>query len=182
VPAAAVPETLTARLRCRRPTPGDAAAYRALLLDPAVQRWLRPPPLRPMRPEQAEEILARDVRHWAEHGYGPWLLRDRTTDALVGRAGLSWTTATGEFAVELAWALRPDRWGTGLATEAAQAAVARARALGIDEVVAFTLPANVASRRVMEKAGLRYERDFEHVGLPHVLYRLPPPDGPPDPA
>ena len=179
MPAAAVPEPLTARLRCLRPTPGDAAGYRALLLDPAVQHWLRPRPLQPMHAEQAEEILTRDVRHWAEHGYGPWLLRDRGTDALVGRAGLSWTTATGEFAVELAWALLPDRWGAGLATEAARAAVARARSLGIDEVVAFTVPTNLASRRVVEKAGLRYERDFEHVGLPHVLYRLPPPGGSP---
>jgi [ribosomal protein S5]-alanine N-acetyltransferase len=38
--------------------------------------------------------------------------------------------------------------------------------------VAFTLPDNVASRRVMEKVGFRYEREVEHVDLPHVLYRL----------
>ena len=182
MPEAAVPQTLTTRLRCLRPTPADADDYRVMLLDPAVQRWLRPAPLHPMSEEQADEILTRDVHHWAEHGYGPWLLRDRTTDALVGRAGLSWTTASGEFAVELAWALLPDRWGTGLATEAARAAVARAQTLGIDEVVSFTIPTNVASRRVMEKAGLRYERDFEHAGLPHVLYRLPPPASRPTPA
>lgn len=39
------------------------------------------------------------------------------------------------------------------------------------ELVAFTLPHNAASRRVMEKAGFAYERDTEHAGLPHVLYR-----------
>jgi RimJ/RimL family protein N-acetyltransferase len=38
--------------------------------------------------------------------------------------------------------------------------------------VSFTLPHNAASRRVMEKAGLTYERDITHAGLPHVLYRL----------
>ena len=39
------------------------------------------------------------------------------------------------------------------------------------EIVAFTRPDNVASRRVMEKADFVYERDVLHVGLPHVLYR-----------
>jgi RimJ/RimL family protein N-acetyltransferase len=43
--------------------------------------------------------------------------------------------------------------------------------LGLEEIVAFTLPHNVASRRVMEKVGFRYERDIEWAGLPHVLYR-----------
>ena len=42
--------------------------------------------------------------------------------------------------------------------------------LGLDRVVAFTLPDNVASRRVMAKAGFIYGRDIEHAGLPHVLY------------
>ena len=38
-------------------------------------------------------------------------------------------------------------------------------------VVAFTLPDNTASRRVMEKLGMTYERDIVHADLPHVLYR-----------
>ena len=35
----------------------------------------------------------------------------------------------------------------------------------------MTLPDNVASRRVMEKIGLRFDRDVNHRGLAHVLYR-----------
>jgi ribosomal-protein-alanine N-acetyltransferase len=45
--------------------------------------------------------------------------------------------------------------------------------LGLDRLVAFTLPDNVASRRVMEKSGFIYERHIEHAGLPHVLYGHP---------
>jgi RimJ/RimL family protein N-acetyltransferase len=44
--------------------------------------------------------------------------------------------------------------------------------LGLIDVVCFTLPANRASRRVMEKAGFEYERDVVHAGSPHVLYRI----------
>ena len=43
--------------------------------------------------------------------------------------------------------------------------------LGLADVVAFTLPDNIASRRVMEKSGFRYERDIVWAEMPHVLYR-----------
>ena len=43
--------------------------------------------------------------------------------------------------------------------------------LGRDSVVAFTLHDNLASRRVMEKNGMTYEKDIIHAGLPHLLYR-----------
>ncbi len=43
--------------------------------------------------------------------------------------------------------------------------------LGIRDLVAFTLPTNLGSRGVMEKAGFRYERDITWANLPHVLYR-----------
>jgi len=42
----------------------------------------------------------------------------------------------------------------------------------LTEVVSFTLPHNTASRRVMEKLGFDFEREFYHASLPHVLYRL----------
>ena len=41
---------------------------------------------------------------------------------------------------------------------------------GFERVVAFTRTDNLASRHVMEKLGLRYERDFKRAGLPHGLY------------
>ena len=51
-------------------------------------------------------------------------------------------------------------------------------ALGLQRIVSFTLPFNLRSRRVMEKAGLRYERDIVHAGMPHVLYAVTPSDRP----
>jgi RimJ/RimL family protein N-acetyltransferase len=44
--------------------------------------------------------------------------------------------------------------------------------LGLSTVVAFTLPTNRASRRVMEQVGCTFERNIVHAGLPHVLYRI----------
>ena len=45
--------------------------------------------------------------------------------------------------------------------------------IGLPEVVGFTLTTNVASQRVLEKAGVVYERVLEHAGLPHWFGRLP---------
>jgi ribosomal-protein-alanine N-acetyltransferase len=91
---------------------------------------------------------------------------------MVGRGGLQHTFVAGVNEIEVAWAIVPQRWGEGLATELARAAVDVAfDDLGLNQLVAFTLPSNVASRRVMEKAGFIFEREIVHVGLPHVLYR-----------
>ena len=154
----------------RPPESRDEASYRRLLFDPAVVPWLRPPPLRPFTEADPPALLVRDLRHWESHGWGPWVVEE--DGAFVGRAGLNTTRVAGEQAVEVAWALVGTAWGRGIATEAAIAAVAEARSLGLAEVVSFTLPDNVASRRVMEKAGLSFDRDITHGGLPHVLYRL----------
>jgi RimJ/RimL family protein N-acetyltransferase len=71
------------------------------------------------------------------------------------------------------YAVASALWGQGLGTEIARAAVREGfDSLGLTSVVCFTLPYNLGSRRVMEKAGFEYERDTERVGLPHVLYRL----------
>jgi RimJ/RimL family protein N-acetyltransferase len=85
-------------------------------------------------------------------------------------------------AVEIGWRLSPAQWGKGLATEGARGAIQFAFAtLKLRELVAITVPANLRSRRVMEKIGLQHlpELDFEHPRLPeghplrtHLLYAI----------
>jgi RimJ/RimL family protein N-acetyltransferase len=84
--------------------------------------------------------------------------------------------------VEIGWRLAYEHWGRGYATEAAQAAVAFAfGGLHLEELVAFTVPANQRSRKVMERIGMTRSDadDFDHPDLPeghplrrHMLYRL----------
>jgi len=151
-----------------------AAEQMRLLLDPRVGAtlWARAEP-----PTEADVLdgLRAKVDHWDRHGFGMWLARDRDTGEMVGRGGLQYTYTAGLNDVEAAWAVVPERWGQGLGTELAHACVEVGFGqLGLLEIVAFTLPHNVASRRVMEKAGFTYERDIVHAGLPHVLYRRRP--------
>ncbi len=158
----------TARLVGRRPEPGDAVTYARIFTDARVDEAAWPEHLRTA--DRAHALLADLLRHWERWGFGPWtVLLDGTP---IGYAGLRHADVGGKPEVELLWFLDADRWGQGYATEMAQEAVRVAfDVLELDAVVAQTVAVNRASRAVMEKLGMAYERDVVHAGLPHVLYR-----------
>jgi len=161
----------TEHLILERLRPEHVAEVSILMRDPRVAKTLTPTG-EPLSDSEVLESHRAKLSHWGRYGFGLWLLRDRRTGEMVGRGGLQHTYVGGANEVEVGWAIVPDRWGEGLATELARAAVEVAKDhLGLDQIVAFTLPDNIASRRVMEKAGFVYERDIVHAGLPHVLYR-----------
>lgn len=116
--------------------------------------------------------LERNLAHWAEHGFGIWMLRDRGTTAVIGRAVLRHLDLDGVDEVEVGYGFLPQFWGRGLATEVARACIDIGhRQLGLRSIVAITRPSNLASQRVMQKAGLVREREIVHAGVPHVLFR-----------
>lgn len=156
----------------RPPDPGDAAGYEALLLDPEVSAWLRPEPLPPFSRADIAAMLADDLRHWRDAGFGPWVLLEEGGEEMVGRVGLHRTSVGGELVTELAWTIRPPWQGRGLATAAALEGLELARSVGLEELVALVLPANRASCRVAEKVGMRASAEVTHAGLPHLLYRI----------
>jgi [ribosomal protein S5]-alanine N-acetyltransferase len=171
VSAASVDRVQTKRLLLERHRLDDAVEVAVLLRDPRVARTLTADGLPPSEREVRDGLRAK-IAHWERHGFGLWMARDRFTGEMVGRGGLQHTVVESTREIEVGWAIVPERWGQGLATELARAAVDVAAApLHLGEIVAFTLPDNIASRRVMEKVGFTYERDVVHVGLPHVLYR-----------
>lgn len=156
----------------RPPDPGDEPGYEELLCDPEVSAWLRPEPLPPFSRTEIAEMLADDLRHWRDAGFGPWVLIEDGSGALVGRVGLHRTSIGGELVTELAWTVRPGWQSRGLATAAALEGIELARAVGLEELVALVLPANAPSRRVAEKLAMRTSGEVTHAGLPHLLFRL----------
>ena len=162
----------TPRLICERMRMDQLPEVSRLLRDPRVAATLWPGGQAPSQHEVVMSIADKE-RHWELYGFGLWLMRDRETGEMVGRGGLQRTTYVTDLdEVEVGWAIVPERWREGLATELALASIAVAFGqLELTEIVAFTLPHNVASRGVMEKSGFGYEREILHVGLVHVLYR-----------
>lgn len=165
-------EIETARLVASRITEADLPELLQLLRDPGVAATLSPTG-QPPGEDEARAGLIEAVGHWELHGFGLWMLRQRSDGRLVGRGGLQHTFVTGHDEVEVSWAIVSELWGRGLATELARAAIDVAFGpLALQEVIAYTLPGNRASRSVMEKCGFAYNRPIESQGVPQVLYRL----------
>jgi RimJ/RimL family protein N-acetyltransferase len=118
-------------------------------------------------------MLVAQAAQAGETGYCLWWWRDRASGELVGYVGLNRDEVEDEPIVEVAWSISPSRWGEGLAPEAARASLDWGfERAGLERIVAFTLPDNVRSQRVMEKLEMSYVRGFEREGLPHRLYEL----------
>ncbi|GAA2702789.1 GNAT family N-acetyltransferase [Micromonospora olivasterospora] len=151
----------TDRLRLRRFAPTDADALVELDSDPAVMRFLtggRPTPAEAVRDEVLPRLLSGYDRH---PGLGRWAAVDRAGGDFVGWFALDAPADGDGTQAELGYRLRRAAWGRGLATEGSVALVRYAFAtLGLRRVWAETMAANAASRRVMEKAGLRNVRTF----------------------
>ncbi len=159
----------TARLLLTRPQPVDLDEYLAMQRDPRVMATLGGV----KSEEHSTQAFQRHLAHWAEHGFGWWIVRDPATGKFIGRGGLRNVTVEGPDKIEVGYGFIPEFWGRGLATELARESVRVGfDVLNAPALISFTLPTNVASRRVMEKVGFRVNRDIEYAGLPHVLYRL----------
>jgi len=94
-------------------------------------------------------------------GFAPWVLRTRKNESVVGWGGLSIDPNEPKWGLEVSYALRPEYWGQGLATELVQFSLVYAFiTLGAKEVSAFAMEANILSTNVLKKCGfqlLRYE-------------------------
>jgi hypothetical protein len=90
----------------------------------------------------------------------------------VGRCGLHRWRFEELDEVELGYVVRSDLWGQGYATEMGAAVMSyAAEALGLNELVGFTMTDNPRSQRVLEKLGFTFERAFVDDGEELVLYR-----------
>jgi [ribosomal protein S5]-alanine N-acetyltransferase len=118
-------------------------------------------------------FILNNLHHWQYNDFGLWVFRDKINNQFVGRAGLRKTVVEAKDEVELAYALMAKFWGKGLATEIGQEILKIGfDLLGLPDIVCFTLTTNLASKRVIEKLGFKYERDIIYADLPHLLYRL----------
>ena len=169
----------TPRLLLRPWRDADLTAFAALNADPEVRRWFPGTLTRAESDAQA----ARYQEEIAAHGFGFWAVEVPGAAPFIGFVGLHRAAFAAPFtpAVEAGWRLARAHWGQGFATEAARAALAHGFGpLGLAEVVAFTVPGNLASRRVMDRTGMRRDPtdDFDHPAVSeghplrrHVLYR-----------
>jgi len=122
--------------------------------------------------QKAEERILADLEKWQKFGFGPWYFRDKNSGEFVGRGGLNICEVEGVREVELAYAIKPNFWGRGVAKEIGEFSLEFAKNLGLKKLVCFTLPTNSQSLSVMKKCGFVFEKDFIYRDRPHKLHRL----------
>lgn len=151
----------TERLKLRRFTADDVDDLVELDSDPDVMRFInggRPTP----REEIENDVLPAFLAYYErDEGYGFWAAVEKSAGRFVGWFHLRPGEDSPPGEVELGYRLRTPAWGKGYATEGSRALIDKGFAeLGVERVFATTMTVNVASRRVMEKAGLKFVRTF----------------------
>lgn len=149
----------TERLVLRPFVPEDAPALHKVFDDWYAKRFY--PDMAQL--QMAEQWVLRNIQRYKEQGVGLWAACLKETGELVGDCGLIHQTIRDTQEVEVAYHLRADHRGKGLATEAAMACVGHGfETLDCDQIVSMVHPDNQASKRVAERVHqdwLRFMRD-----------------------
>lgn len=144
----------TTRLILRRPTKTDTDGYLAIYGDPRTNAFNPAGPVADR--SQADARMARMLDHWQRHGWGTWAVCARSDPGeLLGFGGLSDHLYGTESRTNLGFRFAVATWGKGHATEVATRALQAAWQLGLKEVWGTARENNLASRRVLEKVGMR---------------------------
>ena len=165
-------EIETARLILRPVLRDDLDALARIYARPEVGRYTSRTGL--ITRKQSQDIVERSARLWEHYGYGPWTAIERATRAIIGRVGLNLLADwPGPDKWEVGWELDPAFWGRGLATEGERVGVHLGfEAAGLHRIISATLAQNLASRRVMEKCGLKYQGTLRYHGTELVWYAI----------
>lgn len=163
----------TERLSLRPFTSEDAEAWFAIWGDPEVIWWGADATFK-----ESAATFHRLVAAEAEWPGGVgWLAVCRKgEEEIVGDILLQ--PAPFAPGIEIGWHFRRSAWGQGYATEAARAVLERALAEGVaGRIYAAVALENPRSLRVVEKLGMKAEKDMEYSGLPHRLFAIEPSAG-----
>lgn len=103
--------------------------------------------------------------------YGIWLVKDRNTGEVIGRAGL--TGRAGYEDVELGYVFAKRAWNRGYATEVIEAIIRYAKEeLYIERLNAFVMPENVVSLHILEKFGFVKIKNVRLHDAEHIFMQL----------
>ena len=149
----------TNRLILRRWNSADLVPYSEICADPDVMEWIGDGSVRTKA--ECDQAIASFERFWEDHGFGLFAVEHRNTGNLIGFTGLAIPNFLPEVlpAVEIGWRFGKNAWGNGYATEAAKASLIFGfKTAKIDRILSIHQIGNEASGRIMQKLGMRFER------------------------
>jgi ribosomal-protein-alanine N-acetyltransferase len=162
----------TERLLLRELEETDDQGIFELDSDPAVHLFLGNKPIQSIDEARTSIKLIRD--QYIQNGIGRWAVIERKNNELVGWGGLKLIkVATNKHInyYDLGYRLMKKHWGKGFASEVAAACLEYGfKTMKLEKIYAIANENNIASRKVLEKSGLRYVEPFMYEGEPHLWF------------
>lgn len=154
----------TERLILREMLPTDDEGMFELDSNPEVLRYLGTPPITKI--EQAREVIERVRKQYIDYNIGRWVAIEKSSGDFIGWSGLKYVTeikGDQKHFHDVGYRFIPRYWGKGYATESTKAALEYAFAtMNLNEVIGTCHEENKASRKVLEKCGLRFEKQYKY--------------------
>lgn len=165
---------VTKSLILREVLPEDEARYFEMDADPGVHRYVGNQPVQRM--EEVRGKIQRIRMGYTENGIDRWAVVEKESGQFIGWAGLRLIEETRNKHTnyyDLGYRLMKSHWGRGFASEAAVAALNYGfTSLELNEIYASADSRNVASIRVLTKAGFKFVEQFDSEGVPHGWFRI----------
>jgi [ribosomal protein S5]-alanine N-acetyltransferase len=164
----------TERLIMRDLLPTDDEGMFALDSDPDVHKYIGRNPVTEI--EQSRQVIGIIRAQYEANGIGRWAVIEKSSGCFIGWSGLKLITEPingRNNYLDLGYRFIRDYWGRGYAKEAAVASATYAwNVLQAQELCGIAHVHNVASRRVLESAGLQFVEKFEFDGEPHEWFEV----------
>ncbi len=159
----------TPRIRLRDYSYHDLDELAEMFADEEMMRFYP----RPKTRDESRGWIEWNLKLYAEHRFGLWVMESRESSSFLGNCGLTPQTVEGVTDIEVGWHTKKVYWNKGFATEAALACKDLAfTRFGLKRLISIIDPENIASRRVAEKIGMHEERIALHEDYPCVIYAI----------
>lgn len=162
----------TDRLLIREISEDDYEGLFQLHSDPIVQKYTGESPVKTIS-EIIKGTKERTFNDYKTYGFGRWAVILKSTDQFTGWAGLKYLSEFNE--IDLGYRFLPEFWGRGIATEASKAIIIYGfEVLNIEKIIAVAMVENTASIKVMEKAGMIYDKKapYEEGAEDDIWYKI----------
>lgn len=157
----------TERLYLRELIPGDAGELAKVLSDPASMQHYP----HPFSAAEVDAWIERNISRYRDHGFGLWAVIRKHDGVFLGDCGITIQNIDGEVLPEIGFHVITEYRGNGYASEAAAACLKYAfETIGFREIYSYTRAANIASRRVSLKIGLRMVKTYAKEGIDYVVF------------